>query len=166
MLSEYSIQFDESNMKDNIGDIESFTVGGLLAPIRQWNKFEKEWNRVLREAGVPFFHMTDFKNRKKAYKDWSKDKRDRVLNEFIDIIRGRTILISASISLNNYRFMNSKYPHIEKAYGFCINQCLLQVERYMNKYNLNFPTAYITLAIIKVTSGYKFQTAAYRTDFS
>jgi len=24
----------------------------------------------------------------------------------------------------------------------------------------------ITLAIIKVTSGYKFQTAAYRTDFS
>ena len=30
----------------------------------------------------------------------------------------------------------------------------------------DFWGAVITLAIIKVTSGYKFQTAAYRTDFS
>jgi HEPN domain-containing protein len=67
---------------------------------------------------------------------------------------------------------HSKFPTQYSETIQAAQECVeLSVKSILSLLNVTFPPSHgweqdITLAIIKVTSGYKFQTAAYRTDFS
>jgi hypothetical protein len=139
-----AVYFDESEMKSKIREnVTSYTVACLFGSIKQWKNYEDEWNRILEEAGIDSFHMNKFESRIFPYDSWNEEKRHRVLSSFIEIIQKTTIRISASISHSDYELMKQKYPKYKTGYGFCLYQCLLQVEKYMDLYNLNYPTAYI-----------------------
>ncbi len=40
----------------------ALAVGGYVARVKQWDRFEAEWDARLREARVKVFHATDFYN--------------------------------------------------------------------------------------------------------
>jgi len=35
-------------------------LAGYAAPLDDWERFEYRWRRLVRQAGLEFFHMTDF----------------------------------------------------------------------------------------------------------
>lgn len=45
-------------------------AGGYIAPEPLWRKFEKAWGKINRDAGVQFFHATDFYAGRDEFKGW------------------------------------------------------------------------------------------------
>ena len=37
-----------------------FVLGGLVSTASSWQRFSREWNKVLREYKVPYLHMKEF----------------------------------------------------------------------------------------------------------
>lgn len=60
-------------------------MAGLIAPAANWEVFENKWKAVLGlpYIDVPYFHMTDFASRKKAYENWSEKKRRKVFGKLV-----------------------------------------------------------------------------------
>jgi hypothetical protein len=122
----------------------AMTVAGWLAPVQQWNVFEKEWVRCLEEAGISIFHMTDYENRQGDYKDWTEEKRVNVLKALHAICHSpTTIPFSSSIPIDFYKKIRPQYICPDSPYAFCLSQCLLQIEKWANSVNHQEPIAYV-----------------------
>jgi Protein of unknown function (DUF3800) len=49
--------FDESGEHDASGALRA--LGGLVAPLEAWQRFEKDWRLALRAEGLSFFHRRE-----------------------------------------------------------------------------------------------------------
>lgn len=60
-------------------------MAGLIAPAANWEGFEEKWKAALKlpYIDLPFFHMTDFASRRKAYEHWSEEKRKKVFGKLM-----------------------------------------------------------------------------------
>jgi hypothetical protein len=67
-----------------------FAVGGYVAHISQWEKFEEEWRPRLRQAGVDVFHATDFYNAHGEFKGWDYKKQIKFAKLFTAIAEKQT----------------------------------------------------------------------------
>lgn len=86
-------------------------MAGLIAPAANWVRFEKQWNAALRLPWIdlPYFHMTDFASKKKAYADWSEEKRRKVLGKLITIIEvAHPIPIGSIVPMEYYRTLDTE----------------------------------------------------------
>jgi hypothetical protein len=74
------------------GTLMNMSVGGCVAPLEKWKSLEAEWKCVLDDAGLPFFHMTDFESWIPPFDfklpDGSRDKQkhDRLLDRLLEIM--------------------------------------------------------------------------------
>jgi hypothetical protein len=83
--------FDESGEHDReTGHLRRLTLGGCIAPLDAWQRLDAEWNSALVTAGIKMFHMTDFERYRGEFEGWDKEKHNRMLNCFLEII-GRHI---------------------------------------------------------------------------
>lgn len=58
------------------GDERRLVVtGGYLGHEKQWERWESEWSRTLREFGVSTFHATDFNTSHGEFKGWDAPKK-------------------------------------------------------------------------------------------
>ncbi len=86
--------FDESGKHDKkTGKLTSLVLGGCVAPVESWQRFTQEWQDVLNEYGVSFFHGVEFESRKtprgNAYRGWDDDRRRAYLDRLTDVMVGR-----------------------------------------------------------------------------
>lgn len=51
--------FDESGEHDASGALRALTIGGLVAPLEAWQRFEKDWRAALRLEGLSTFHRRE-----------------------------------------------------------------------------------------------------------
>src|SRR5208283_456685 len=79
------IYFDESGEHDRDGTLRRLTLGCGIAPFEAWQQLSREWRTVLNSYCVPMFHMADFEARIKPFDGWSKNRRENLLNELLDI---------------------------------------------------------------------------------
>jgi hypothetical protein len=92
--------FDESGTHKGS---PALAVGGFLAKADEWGAFTYEWEKALKDWGLPFFHMADFESRLGDYADWPNDVRKERLNRLLGII-GRHVIASVGtvISIADY----------------------------------------------------------------
>jgi hypothetical protein len=95
-------------------------VAGYIATGKQWDKFSRAWNLMLKEYGVSIFHTKEFETeegrKRSVYKGWSKKKRNRFQNDIIDIIVGSGLQdVGIAIPLSVFRAVMT--PDRTKKYG-------------------------------------------------
>jgi hypothetical protein len=76
--------FDESE------DASTFCLAGWLAPTHHWDPFEKAWQSLVDEYGMPEFHMYDCQARKGFWESWTNPAdRWAVQFRFLDVLTKR-----------------------------------------------------------------------------
>jgi Protein of unknown function (DUF3800) len=79
--------FDESGEHDReTGHLRQLTVGGWIAPRDAWMKFDDQWERALKWAEIPMFHMANFEAYRGPFSGWTEQKHREVLNVLLKII--------------------------------------------------------------------------------
>lgn len=103
-------------------------VGGCVSTAEQWSLFQREWKEVLAEAGVEFFHMSEFESRRGPYKDWDNEKRRYVQAKLLKIIQDRVAVgIAAAVVRSDYDKVMTparRYTH-DGPYAFCASMCFM-----------------------------------------
>jgi len=139
-MAMFAAYFDESGTHEGSPAV---AVAGFISTVEQWQCFEKEWQDILNEAGIEFFHMADHQNRHGPYRDWDDLKHRRILERFIITARLRCrVPIGASVPREDYRKAFGISPPFSP-YTFCALQCLAQVGRWAHDYNHQNPIAYV-----------------------
>lgn len=73
--------FDESE------DQATLAIAGFLGPTHHWASFEDAWASIVREYGMPEFHMSDSENRRGFWESWLDPARRRAVQQrFIDLV--------------------------------------------------------------------------------
>ena len=81
--------FDESGTH---GDSGVFAIAGYVAAQEDWIRFETDWKRALRRAGISYFHMVEYENRRGPFASWSKEKRHEVLGDLLAAIKAHALI--------------------------------------------------------------------------
>jgi len=124
--------FDASGTHDSLDrrgkPSPAVSVAGYLATPLQWQRFDKKWREVLRDAGVPYFHATEFVARVPPFDGWSEEKRTKFILALIDIIRGNVVYgVGMSIVKDEYENVLANVPIAKQVcatpYTFCCHLC-------------------------------------------
>jgi hypothetical protein len=117
---------DESGAHGGPNDV--FTVGGLVAREKRWERITRVWNVWL---GRRVFHMTDFENRRGEFATWPKPKRRvELIASLANSIQGNEAFGSAhSVHLQPFKEImcppDAELHHVKRfAYGMLLGACL------------------------------------------
>jgi len=83
-LGVFTAYLDESGTHK---ESDVVAVAGFISDTSRWKKFSQEWQKALDDYGLEYFHMTDFENRQKQFKNWEGQERKNRLNRFLRIIK-------------------------------------------------------------------------------
>jgi hypothetical protein len=116
------IYFDESG---KFHDTDFICLCGFLATDSQWSEFNKAWSALLDRHHFPFIHLTQFYSQCRQ-KDWDEMQANRVLEEFIDVIRshvhsGFAVGLDAKHWVSRFR---SQKTSLKDPALFCIHRVL------------------------------------------
>ena len=118
-------------------------VGGAIARTDEWLKFEPEWNAVLEEFCVPYFHMREFAHSIEAYKvGWKKNeiKRKAFIDALVKVIVPHvSYWMGACVLRSDYEKVDADYKLHEQyyPYTFCAMSCVDQAVMWRN---VHWPT--------------------------
>lgn len=130
----YSAYFDASGTKRT----PVLTLGGFVSTVNKWERFEKEWARILKANGVSFFHMTEFASSKGEFADWKGDseRRKKFIDELIGCINLNTNKgFAASVVIADYDRVNSKHTLTESIghpLAICGGVCIGAMRKWAN----------------------------------
>ena len=127
--------FDESyEHSRETGHATRVTVGGAIGSCEQWLALEWAWRRVLADADIPEFHMTDFEAWTPPFdfrlQDGSrdKDKHNRLLSSLLGIMEE---------NLNHFfgvsRELEVGEANETEAYQLCVDDIIAELARYKHK---------------------------------
>jgi hypothetical protein len=94
--------FDESGTQS---DDPVLVLAGLLAPAENWESLSVEWQRLIDDWGIQFFHMSEFENNQGPYKTWRNEGvREIRLNALLDLICNHAkAYVSIAVSEERFR---------------------------------------------------------------
>ena len=113
----YTAYYDASGHQAS--KIGVLTVLGLVASDSQWKRYEDQWEAMLGDFGVPYFHMKDYTVSRGPYADWKGDeeKRAAFLKTAIKILKANvTKVFSGSVILKEFNRVN-RYFVLSETYG-------------------------------------------------
>jgi hypothetical protein len=131
----FSAYFDASGNRET----PVLTFGGFVSRAKKWDRFEREWESILRSVGVSYFHMTDFASSQGQFPGWKGHTRKR--REFFDklvgcINRNTNKGFCSSVSVSDYDVVNQTYLLREACgnpYSFCGLSCLQALQDWAKK---------------------------------
>jgi hypothetical protein len=144
--------FDASGTHDSLDrsgkPSPAVSVSGYLATPLQWQRFDKRWRAVLSEAGVPYFHATEFVARVPPFDGWSDEKRLWFTRALIDVISGNvTYGVGMSVARAEYENVLATVPIAKKVFGspytFCCHMCLCTGADWAHQRNYTETIKYI-----------------------
>jgi hypothetical protein len=132
--------FDESGSHQ---DARFVSIAGYVADVTRWELFVRRWVPALRKHGVPrwpppkpgessadpFFHMTDFENRKKQFTGWTIPRRIRLFRRLADLIDQFT-LFGFAVSVDRAAYAKVIAPRMPENTGYrdpymwCMQACM------------------------------------------
>ena len=125
--------YDESGTHDG----SPVTVlAGFVGDPDECAHFDTEWNKVLRNFGVPFAHAERLHRRKGLYKGWTLKQARQLRNDLIYVIQEhkrlsitKTILRNEDYN-NNYRLAPAaRRERLDTKYALCVRACLHFIAR-------------------------------------
>jgi hypothetical protein len=123
-----------------------YTLGGYISTDKQWAKFQREWSEVLKDAGVPFFHMAKFEARKKEYEGWSNEKRIQILRRLHSIIKKRVFAgFAATLVLSDYEeiMTDEVRDYFGNPHQFVTIACMKYIAIWLEEQNYKENISYV-----------------------
>ena len=133
--------FDDSGTEQTHPAI---VVGGCIATVDNWIKFQQEWESILGHYNLPHFHMTDFDNRQGLFHrdKFAEENRIPLQSALIEAIKVRIQAIVA-MSTNKKDYEESEHSKYLKVYPFTVYECLSACEQWANDVGYDGPIAYM-----------------------
>lgn len=125
------------------------SVGGVVAPVYKWARFELAWKRVLAAEGVTEFHATDFAASQGEYVSWKGDRvrRAKFLGRLGSIVKANgNKLFCASMENNEWASVNQDYLLEEcfhSPYAYCGFAVVKQVLAWAKRKRVKTPVKFI-----------------------
>ena len=63
-----------------------YTIAGYISETYRWEKFEREWAKVLEKENIEFFHMKDFAQKKGVYETWEDKTGSHRLPDLVSLM--------------------------------------------------------------------------------
>lgn len=145
---DYEIHWDDSGTDS---DSPVAIAACYVATKSQWDSFAPNWNNILREEEIDFFHMTDFmahpKNRVKPYCDWGADKKKRVYERLTGIIRIRVQHgFALTVGKKDYDDLipqEMKMHYGKDHYGWAVKCLMSEVSAWRTRWGITRPMKYV-----------------------
>lgn len=145
IIAVFVAYFDESGTQRGSPIV---AVAGFIAPDKQWSRFQAEWEKVLQQEGISFFHATDWENRQGQFKGWDNNRRIAVYKKLIGIIQRRiTIPVLTAVNTADYaetklwETVQEEFP--KNPYGFCALTCMQIIAAWADQVKHDGPIAYV-----------------------
>jgi hypothetical protein len=125
---------------------QSFVLAGFLATESQWNRFEREWTRVLTAEGVTALHMREFAHFRGEFRAWrgAEDRRANFLQALGTVIKRHVRRsFSVGVRLADYRAVASTYQLAEQGpslYAICAGLIARDIRQWLTQRHLEDPT--------------------------
>lgn len=144
MLTGY---FDETNTSQ---DQKVPAVAGYLASTFQWSRFGEQWDKLLRQWGIPvdpkcgvrLAHRNKLQHLQGDFKGWRVRDREEFLRRAYLIIRRNTKMpIGNAVTRADFETIALKRMQrvMGGVYGWCAYTCLHQVKQYCDRVNHREP---------------------------
>jgi len=124
-------------------------VGGVVGRTYEWLKLEPEWNAVLEEFDVPYFHMREFAHSVEAYeRGWKgqEKKRTAFIDALVKAIRPHAAYwMGACIVREDYLKVDADYQLHELYYPYtiCAKTCVDMAAKWRDIHWPTVPIEYI-----------------------
>ena len=123
------------------------SVGGVVAPVKKWKRFEMEWNKALTAENIKEFHATDFAAREGAFKGWSDDRRRHFFRVLKGIIKHNiNKLLAASMEIDAWNEVNQEYflaENYKSPYAMCSCTLIRELRKWAKRKKITSPLEYI-----------------------
>lgn len=160
-MSNVEMYFDGSGNTSN-SSLKFFTLSGFVSHAHVWRSFELRWKAVLYEYQIAHFHMTDAYARRKLFKDWEREKIDKLLSCLLSVVgeyhQKDFECYSCIVALEDYRKAKIKIESngykLRSPESICVNACAGRIpfpegctgiklyfdrnEKFMHKINRNW----------------------------
>ena len=127
---------DESNAG------QFFIFAGFVSTVSSWNRFSREWEKVLREYNAPYLHMKEFAFFRGPFQGWSESQRKSLLQRLLFLIKSpREPIHSFSCSFNHQEFDSifpPKFRAQQNHYYFAVNNCIAGIHQHCKRKNIVF----------------------------
>jgi uncharacterized protein DUF3800 len=139
----FTAYFDESGTHHGSHVV---VVAGYLSADEQWGRFCDEWQSVLDDYKIDYFHMTDFENRRKQFKNMLDSDRRRLLERLIAFIKIRQrIGFAVTFDLAVYNEMIQEFADLplKQPYAFCALTLMGRIRAWLRKHSYDEYVAYV-----------------------
>jgi hypothetical protein len=131
LMFAHTAYFDDSGKKET----EVLLVGGYVATVTNWDRFNGEWRPLIAKKGLAEFKRSEFNARQIG--DWSNTERDHFLADLAQIIHRYTLHAFAyTVSMPDWKRANEKYQMAEKhfyPYPLCARTCMKGVRDWCDR---------------------------------
>jgi hypothetical protein len=109
----FSAHFDESGTPDKSHAV--LTVAGYVSSFKKWARFELEWKKILKDAGLPdgtIFHMNRFARGLAPYQEWAgqSGRKAQLVSALVSCTRRNVNkALSCSVALRDWERLNERY---------------------------------------------------------
>jgi hypothetical protein len=132
-LSMLTAAFDASGHE---ADQLCLVVAGFASSASDWREFDREWKKRLSEDGLVYFHMVEFAQFAKQFKDWrgQEERRKKLLGDLLKIISTYTYRKFGAIIVNS-TFQGRLSQQVRdafrlNAYSLAGRSCVADVNRW------------------------------------
>ena len=98
----FTAYFDASGHEED-PQMEVVSVAGFVAPSEVWNEFETKWKERIGQDGLQTFHMSACANLRYAFEGWQDLKRQRLLQDLINLIKPLSRKFGCTIPSKEYK---------------------------------------------------------------
>jgi hypothetical protein len=107
------------------GSAPHMTMGALVGRINQWVHFNREWEKMLRQNGIEYFHTKKWKDSDGPFKGWNRANKAALIVRASDILRDTTSFgVSVKVRQQDYEenYKLGERPKkipLDTMYGLC-----------------------------------------------
>lgn len=133
--------FDESGSHD---DSPILCLAGFVINRESDDRLCEEWQKMLGDFGLPFFHMSDCAHGTRPFDVLSKDDRIKAATRAIALIR-ESISYGFAVTVNKreFAYIVPKSPHIGSAYSLCVHAILSSVRTWADTIGFQGTISYV-----------------------
>jgi hypothetical protein len=116
-----------------------FVLAGLVSTAHNWNRFSREWGKVLKEYQIPYLHMNEFAFCRGPFHGWSESRRKALLQRFLFLIKSGERIHSFSCIFNYREYDNifpPKFRLQQDHYFFAFQNCIVGMKGFCDRHNL------------------------------
>jgi hypothetical protein len=104
----FTAYFDASGNKRS----PVLTMAGFVSRVSKWDRFEREWPKLLKSYGVSSLHMTEFVSAKGQFEGWKGDsaRRKKFIDDVVACVKRNTNKgVATSVIISEFNEVNSTF---------------------------------------------------------